>query len=265
VMRIRLDKYLYEQGLFESRVKASAAVLEGLVLVDGISTVKPGTQVTGKEEIELIKQAKTYVSRGGRKLEHSLNVFKIDVSGRLAIDVGSSTGGFTECLLEKGAAKVIALDAGKGQLHMKLRQDHRVTVIEGLNARYLKPEDLPFVPALATVDVSFISLRKVIEPVMDVLADKEMIALVKPQFEAGRSSVSKGGVVRDPDVHIEVLNGLLGWLEKHGLGLCGAVASPIKGPKGNIEYFFHVKGSQGSSVDERYIATEVRRANQQLA
>jgi 23S rRNA (cytidine1920-2'-O)/16S rRNA (cytidine1409-2'-O)-methyltransferase len=264
-MRIRLDTYLYEQGLFESRVRASAAVLEGFVLVDGTSTVKPGTQVTGKEEIEVLKPRKSFVSRGGRKLEHCLTVFDVDVSGRVALDVGSSTGGFTECLLARGADKVIALDVGKGQLHARLRQDPRVTVIEGFNVRYLKPEDLPFLPSLATVDVSFISLRKVIEPVMEVLEDKEMIALVKPQFEAGRRHVSKGGVVRDPDVHIEVLHDLLVWLEERGLGLCGAVASPIKGPKGNIEYFYHVQGSPGSSVDEGYIVAEVKRANRQLA
>ncbi|MBK5092143.1 MAG: TlyA family RNA methyltransferase [Actinobacteria bacterium] len=264
-MRIRLDTYLYERGLFESRAKASAAVLEGLVLVDGRSTVKPGTQVTGGEEIEVLNPAKAFVSRGGIKLERALDVFKVDVSGRSALDVGSSTGGFTECLLNRGAARVISLDAGKGQLHLKLRQEPRVTVLEGFNARYLKPEDLPFVPSLATVDVSFISLRKVIEPAMDVLADEEIVALVKPQFEAGRRSVSKGGVVRDPDVHVEVLNGLLSWLEERDLVLCGVVASPIKGPKGNIEYFFHIKRQAESSVDEGHIAAEVRRANEELA
>jgi len=265
VMRIRLDTYLYEHGFFESRVKASAAVLEGLVLVDGLSTVKAGTQVTGKEEIQVLEPPKAFVSRGGIKLDCCLDVFKVDVSGRVAIDVGSSTGGFTECLLKRGAAKVIALDAGKGQLHLKLRQDNRVIVLEGFNARYLKPEDLPLMPSLATVDVSFISLRKVIEPVMDVLTDKEMVALVKPQFEAGRRFVSKGGVVRDQDVHTEVLNGLLSWLEEHDLGLCGAAASPIKGPKGNIEYFFHIKQSIWSSVDTGDIASEVRRAKKELA
>ncbi|MCJ7745297.1 MAG: TlyA family RNA methyltransferase [Actinobacteria bacterium] len=264
-MRIRLDAHLYEHGFFESRVKASAAVLAGLVLVDGLSTVKPGTQVTGKEEIRVLEPPKAFVSRGGIKLDYCLDVFKVDVSGRVAIDVGSSTGGFTECLLKRGAAKVIALDAGKGQLHLKLRQDNRVIVLEGFNARYLKPEDLPLMPSLATVDVSFISLRKVIEPVMDVLTDKEMVALVKPQFEAGRRFVSKGGVVRDQDVHTEVLNGLLSWLEEHDLGLCGAAASPIKGPKGNIEYFFHIKQSIWSSVDTGDIAAEVRRANKELA
>ena len=265
MMRIRLDTYLYEHGFFESRVKASAAVLEGLVLVDGLSTVKPGTQVTGKEEIQVLEPPKAFVSRGGIKLDCCLDVFKVDVSGRVAIDVGSSTGGFTECLLKRGAAKVIALDAGKGQLHLKLRQDNRVIVLEGFNARYLKPEDLPLMPSLATVDVSFISLRKVIEPVMHVLTDKEMVALVKPQFEAGRRFVSKGGVVRDQDVHTEVLNGLLSWLEEHDLGLCGAAASPIKGPKGNIEYFFHIKQSIWSSFDTGDIAAEVRRANKELA
>ena len=264
-MRIRLDTYLYENGFFESRVKANAAVLEGLVLVDGLSSVKPGTQVSGGEEIQVLEPPRAFVSRGGIKLDYCLDAFKVDVSGLVAIDVGSSTGGFTECLLKRGAAKVIALDAGKGQLHLKLRKDNRVIVLEGFNARYIKPEDLPLMPSMATVDVSFISLRKVIEPVMDVLTGKEMVALVKPQFEAGRRYVSKGGVVRDQGVHTEVLTGLLNWLEERDLGLCGAVASPIKGPKGNIEYFFHIKKSARSSIDTEYIAEEVRRANRELA
>jgi 23S rRNA (cytidine1920-2'-O)/16S rRNA (cytidine1409-2'-O)-methyltransferase len=264
-MRTRLDMYLYERGFFESRAKASAAVLEGLVMVNGLSTVKPGTQVTGGEEIKVLEPVRTFVSRGGIKLEHALNAFKVDVSGRSALDVGSSTGGFTECLLKRGAARVISLDTGKGQLHLKLRQEPRVTVIEGYNARYLKLEDLPFVPSLATVDVSFISLRKVIGPVMEVLADEEIVALVKPQFEAGQRSVARGGVVRNPDVHVEVLNGLLNWLAERSLVLCGVVASPVKGPKGNIEYFFHIKRSAQSSVDAGFVAAEVRRANEELA
>lgn len=259
-MKTRLDKYLHEHGFFESRKRASAAVMEGLVLVKGRSTVKPGTQVTGDEEIEIKKPQKAFVSRGGFKLDHALDAFEVDVSGRVVVDVGSATGGFTECLLKRGAEKVIAIDVGKGQLHLKLRQDPRVIVLEGFNARYLEQEDLPFMPSLATFDVSFISLKKVIEPVMGVLSDEEMVALVKPQFEGEPRFVSRGGVVKNPDLHVLILNGLLVWLEERGLGLCGVAASPIKGPKGNIEYFFHVKRCRKSPVNAGHIAAEVKRA-----
>jgi 23S rRNA (cytidine1920-2'-O)/16S rRNA (cytidine1409-2'-O)-methyltransferase len=179
------------------------------------------------------------------------------------LDVGSSTGGFTDCLLARGAGHVIAVDVGKGQLHWKLRQDPRVTVIEGYNARRLRLDDLPRQPSIAFVDVSFISLRKVVEPVFGTVADGGVVVvLVKPQFEAGRNLVGKGGVVRDPKVHFQVLQGLQGWLKEKGFAVTEVSASSLRGPKGNIEFFMHViRGDGGIGVEE--LEREVRRAHDQ--
>ena len=237
----RLDDLLHQKGYFESRARARAAVMEGAVSVDGSYRVKPGTRVSEGQLIEVRETKPTCVSRGGLKLAHALEVFRIDAAGKQWLDVGASTGGFTECLLVRGASRVISLDVGKGQLHWKLRNDPRVTVLEGVNARYLKPEILPFSPEWASVDVSFISLRKVLLPVFSTLSGaSEVVALVKPQFEAGRRCVGKGGVVRDSGVHREVLEGLSGWLEERGLHLAKATASPIRGPAGNLEFFIQV-------------------------
>lgn len=261
-MKRRLDSHLCDEGFFESRVMAQAAIMEGLVTVEGKNTVKPGTQVTGIERISVSARGDRYVSRGGIKLDHALDEFRIDLTGLVALDVGASTGGFTECLLRRGAAGVIALDVGKGQLHMKLREDPRVTVLEKLNARYLKPADLPAEPSMATVDVSFISLTMVMEPVFGVLSEGgEAVALVKPQFEAGRKHISKGGVVRDPAAHLEVLLNLEGWLEARGLRITGLTASPLMGPKGNIEFFARVAVCAGVRLGGEEIAAEVEKAH----
>ncbi len=262
-MKQRLDQYLADEGIFESRARAKVAVLEGLISVDGNSNVKPGTQVSGSENITISDSERLYVSRGGIKLAGALENFDIDVSGKVTLDVGSSTGGFTDCLLASGASHVIAIDVGRGQLHWKLRQDPRVTVIEGHNARNLQPGDLPEQPSIAVVDVSFISLRKVLEPVFETLtADGIVVALVKPQFEAGRKMVEKGGVVRDPTVHLRVLEDLVGWLREKGLSVTEMSASPLRGPKGNIEFFMHIiRGGSGVSGEE--LEQEVRRAHGQ--
>jgi 23S rRNA (cytidine1920-2'-O)/16S rRNA (cytidine1409-2'-O)-methyltransferase len=203
--------------------------------------------------------SRRYVSRGGTKLEGALESLKVDVVGLDAIDVGSSTGGFTDCLLQRGASRVVAVDVGRGQLHLKLRQDPRVTVLERFNIRRITGRDLPFVPSLATVDVSFISLDKVIGPVFGVMAPgAKMIALVKPQFEAGPGKAPKG-VVRDSAVHLEVLVGVKGWLQENGLALRDVAPSRIKGPKGNIEYFIRVE-RDGTSIDEEVLAGATREA-----
>jgi 23S rRNA (cytidine1920-2'-O)/16S rRNA (cytidine1409-2'-O)-methyltransferase len=260
-MKKRLDQYLADEGLFESRARAKSAVMEGCVSVDGNADLKPGSQVSGDEEIVISSPEKAYVSRGGIKLAHALEAFRIDVRGAVALDVGSSTGGFTDCLLDRGASRVIALDVGKGQLHWKLREDPRVMVIEGYNARDLDREDLPATPDLAVVDVSFISLEKVLEPVFGVLAPGgEAVVLVKPQFEAGRKQVERGGVVRDPLVHISVLEGLAGWLGRKGLAAAAVSVSPLKGPKGNIEFFYRVT-REGVWVTSEQLEREVRRAH----
>jgi 23S rRNA (cytidine1920-2'-O)/16S rRNA (cytidine1409-2'-O)-methyltransferase len=262
-MKQRLDQYLADEGVFESRARAKAAVLEGLISVDGNSNVKPGTQVSGCEQIVVSGNEEQYVSRGGTKLARALEDFELDVAGKVIVDIGSSTGGFTDCLLARGASRVIALDVGKGQLHWKLRNDSRVTVIEGYNAKNLQPGDLPEQPSIAVVDVSFISLRKILEPVFGVLAtDGSVVALVKPQFEAGRKQVEKGGVVRDPEVHIRVLQDLVGWLRQRELSATQVSASTLRGPKGNIEFFLHIIRGGGGVGDEE-LGKEVRRVHGQ--
>ena len=259
-MKKRLDQHLLDEGFFETRQRARAAVMEGLVSVDGRQDVKPGTQVRGSENFEVREPASRFVSRGGVKLEGALAELGIDVSGLDALDVGASTGGFTDCLLKRGASRVIALDVGKGQLHWKLRNDPRVTIIEGFNARELSAADLPFEPGMATVDVSFISLRKVIEPLAGAIGERApILALVKPQFEAGIGQAPKG-VVRDPATHLEVLTGISRWLTESGFTLTGVAPSGIRGPKGNSEFFIWIE-REGRGVSARDLESAVRRAH----
>ncbi|MHB8893869.1 MAG: TlyA family RNA methyltransferase [Candidatus Geothermincolia bacterium] len=259
-MRKRLDQHLADEGVFESRARARAAVMEGLISVDGRSDVKPGTQVKGSERITVDEPRARFVSRGGLKLEGALDNFGLDVAGLHALDVGASTGGFTDCLLQRGAESVIALDVGKGQLHWKLRQDERVTVLEGFNARNLTGDDLPYTPELATVDVSFISLRKVVVPVMDSMSPEALIlALVKPQFEAGVGKAPKG-VVKDNAVIMDVLAGIREWLPGEGLVMSAVTPSPIRGPKGNAEFFMLVGRGAGEQVPVAEIRDAISRA-----
>ncbi len=207
-------------------------------MVDGILADKAGRSFPVDAGIRLLRPRPPYVSRGGLKLEAALDGFGVDVAGRVALDVGASTGGFTDCLLQRGARRVIAVDVGYGQLHPKLREDPRVVVMERCNARYLEPEDLAETPDLATIDVSFISLRIILPAVTRLLQDpKEVIALVKPQFEVGRTQVGKGGVVKDPALHEEVLLRISALGRSLGLQVSPALPSPILGPKGNREYF----------------------------
>jgi 23S rRNA (cytidine1920-2'-O)/16S rRNA (cytidine1409-2'-O)-methyltransferase len=235
--RMRLDQLLVQQHGIESREKAQALIRAGRVQVKGQPATKPGVQVPVEADV-MMEAAPRYVGRGGEKLEAALTHFQIDVTDLIALDVGASTGGFTDCLLQHGAAHVYAVDVGKGQLHWKLRQDERVTVHEGCNARYLEANSLVPPPQLAVVDVSFISLTKVLPAVTNLLARPgQAVTLIKPQFEAGREQVGKGGVVRDPLVHQQVIERVrcfgeetLGW---EWVGHC---RSPIKGPAGNYEF-----------------------------
>ena len=233
-MRKRLDVLLVERGLAESRAQAQALVMAGRV--PGHS--KAGEQVDERVEI-VVEGPPRYASRGGEKLAHALDELGIDVAGRDALDVGASTGGFTDVLLQRGAARVIALDVGRGQLHERLRTDPRVTVLDQTNARNVT--DLPFAPDLVTCDVSFISVRTALPPALSLARpDWEALVLVKPQFEAGREQVGKGGVVRDPDVHRSVLRAMaeaaLAWPGE----ILGVVDSGLPGPKGNREFFLHL-------------------------
>lgn len=234
---MRLDQLLVEQGLAESREKAQRLIRAGEVLVNGHPQTKPGHEFDPDSEI-VVKASMPFVGRGGQKLEEAFSVFGLDVKDRVCLDVGASTGGFTDCLLQHGAQKVYAIDVGAGQLHWQLRSDPRVVVMEKVNARYLKPEDFPERAEFAVVDVSFISLTKILPAVTALLQPcAELVTLIKPQFEAGREKVQRGGVVRDEAVRAEVVEAVkqfgTGTLGLQWMGVC---TSPIKGPAGNVEF-----------------------------
>jgi 23S rRNA (cytidine1920-2'-O)/16S rRNA (cytidine1409-2'-O)-methyltransferase len=232
---------LVARGLAGTREKAQALILAGRVTSAGAPVDKPGARLLSDAPLE-VSAGPRWVGRGGAKLAGALAALGVVPRGRDALDVGASTGGFTQVLLEAGAARVVALDVGRGQLDWSLRCDERVVVVDGFNARYLSPEVLPFVPALATVDVSFISLVLVLPRVGGCLAPGgEIVALVKPQFEAGRSHVGRGGVVRDPSVHRTVLAKLAAHVAGQGWGLAGCVPSELPGARGNREFFIHVR------------------------
>ena len=243
-MRKRLDVLLVERGLAESRAQAQALVMAGLVP----GHAKAGEQVD--EAIELVvEQPPPYVSRGGEKLAHALEALGVEVAGRDTLDVGASTGGFTDVLLQRGAARVIALDVGRGQLHSRLRDDPRVTLLEGVNARYLAA--LPFPPDLVTCDVSFISVRTALPPALALAQPGwEAVVLLKPQFEAGRADVGKGGVVRDREVHRRVLREIAEAALAWPAATVGVVDSRLPGPKGNREFFLHLVHREGASLPD---------------
>ena len=239
--KVRLDKLLFEKGLVESREKSRALILEGNVTVNGIVIDKAGTLV--RQDVELkIAERMPYVSRGGLKLQHALEVFSINVKGETAMDAGASTGGFTDCLLQYGARKVYAVDVGYGQFHWRLRNDERVVLLEKTNIRYLEKNKIHDKIDIVVIDVSFISLLKVIPKVKEFLKPSgEIVALIKPQFEAGRRDVGKGGVIRDKKIRLETVGIIERESEKMGLKSMGVEESPIKGPKGNIEYLIYLK------------------------
>jgi 23S rRNA (cytidine1920-2'-O)/16S rRNA (cytidine1409-2'-O)-methyltransferase len=262
VAKRRLDTLLAERGLFETRSRAAAAVLAGEVRLggEGERARKPGQMVPNDQAVS-VDAAPAFVSRGGIKLANALDAFRLDPSGRLCLDVGASTGGFTDCLLQRGAEAVIALDVAYGELHWSLRQDPRVTVLERRNARSLEPAELPFAPALIVVDVSFISLAKVLPPVLRAAAPRfDCLALVKPQFEVGRATVGRGGVVRSADDRRAAL-AAVGELASSelGLSLLGFASSGLPGPAGNRESFAWIAepGREGAVDDPLAAAREV--------
>ncbi len=235
--KLRLDVLLTERGLCESRQKAQAAIMAGLVTVNGEKVTKSGASVLESDVLEVKGPAIPYVSRGGLKLEKAMKLWSIDLSGKLCADIGASTGGFSDCMLQCGAAKVYAVDTGYGKLDWKIRTDSRVVALERTNARYLTHEQIPDELDFASVDVSFISLRLILPALRGVLKDGgEVVCLVKPQFEAGRENVGKKGVVRDPAVHLQVLERFLIHASENGFFVKELTFSPIKGPEGNIEY-----------------------------
>ena len=248
--KTRLDVLLVERGLQESRQKAQATIMSGLVFVKGQRVDKPGTAVPNDAEIEVRGNALKYVSRGGLKLEKAMASFPIDLRDAVCGDIGASTGGFTDCMLQNGARKVYAVDVGYGQLAWSLRSDERVVCMERTNARYLTHEQIPEELDFASVDVSFISLKLILPPLCGLLRQGGHVAcLVKPQFEAGKEKVGKKGVVRDPAVHLEVLEHFLEHAKDSGFTVLGLTYSPIRGPEGNIEYLGYLEKGEGAPAE----------------
>ena len=233
--RKRIDTLMVERGLAESRARAQALIMAGEVSINGNPVAKSGTLV--EEDVEIaVKEPSPYVSRGGVKLAHALDAFQMDVSGAVVADIGASTGGFTDCLLQRGASRVYAIDVGYGQLDYRLRRNERVVVMERVNARY--PVSLPEKVDLVTLDLSFISVTKVIPSAVELLkANGDLLVLIKPQFEAKREEVGKGGIIKDPQIHARVLGRFISWVVVQRLRLKGLAASPIPGSSGNREFF----------------------------
>ena len=261
----RLDVLLVEQGYADSRTKAQAIIMSGNVYVQGQKADKPGMSYPETVEIEVRGATCPYVSRGGLKLEKALRDFKVDPTGFVCSDSGASTGGFTDCLLQQGAKKVFAIDVGSGQLDWKLRSDPRVVVMEKTNVRYVTPEQLGEPLDLSVVDVSFISLRIVLPVIKTFLKPDsgQVLCLIKPQFEAGKEKVGKKGVVRDPEVHCEVLDSFVSLTREIGFGILGMTFSPVKGPEGNIEFLAHLTLAEVPCV-EPDILSIVRQAHEAL-
>lgn len=258
--RVRLDALLCERGLFASRARAAASILAGevLLLPDRAPAAKPGQLVPEDAEVEL-RRGREYVSRGGIKLANALEALGLQVAGRLALDVGASTGGFTDCLLRRGAAHVVCVDVGYGQLDWRLRTDPRVTVIERRNARSLRARELPYAPDLIVIDVSFISVRKVLPAALDVAAARfDCLALVKPQFEVGREHVGGGGVVRDADRRRRALIDVGSEARRLGAAVLGYAGSGLPGPKGNRETFAWLAEAARGGLDEEALARAAR-------
>ena len=267
-MKTRLDVLMVERGLAESREKAKAVIMSGNVFVDGEREDKAGASFPETAVIEVKGNPLKYVSRGGLKLEKAMKHFDVDLAGKVCMDVGSSTGGFTDCMLQNGAAKVYAVDVGTGQLAWKLRQDERVVVMEKTNIRYVTREQIPEPVEFASIDVAFISLTKVLKPVKELLTPAgQVVALIKPQFEAGREQVGKKGVVRDKKVHLEVIERVLGHACGLGFEVLDLDFSPIRGPEGNIEYLAHLKKHEEEAAWEQKDmdpASVVERAHEAL-
>ena len=251
-MKDRLDILLVKRGLAESREKAKAVIMSGIVYVDGQKEDKAGQTFADTANIEVRGNTLKYVSRGGLKLEKAMECFDVSVKDKVCMDIGASSGGFTDCMLQNGAKKVYAVDVGHGQLAWKLRNDTRVVVMEKTNIRYVKPEDIGESIDFASIDVSFISLSKVLPAAYNLLGERgEIAALIKPQFEAGREKVGKNGVVREKSTHIEVIQNCFAYAEENGFFVRELEFSPVKGPEGNIEYLYHLvkSGDIDSDID----------------
>ena len=262
--KIRLDQLVFDRGFAESREKAKAIVMLGEVFINGNRADKPGMQIDSECSVEVRSKGLPFVSRGGYKLDKAVKVFNIDCKDKICIDCGASTGGFTDVLLQNGAAKVYSVDVGYGQLAWKLRNDPRVVNLERTNLRYVESNIIPEKLDLAVCDVSFISLKLVIPAVKELLKpEAEILCLIKPQFEAGREQVGKKGVVRDAAVHKSVVEDIIGFMTSIGLSIIGLDYSPIKGPEGNIEYLCYMKNAENAGI-EPDIETVVERSHMEL-
>lgn len=266
-MKERLDVLLVNRNLAQSREKAKAIIMSGIVYVDGQKEDKAGTAFEDTVSIEVRGTTLRYVSRGGLKLEKAMTCFGVKPEGKVCMDVGASTGGFTDCMLQNGAVKVYAVDVGHGQLDWKLRNDDRVVCMEKTNIRYVTPEDVADRIQFASIDVSFISLSKVLGPVKALLTeDGQIVCLIKPQFEAGREKVGKKGVVREKSTHLEVIQAVMDFARSIGFGILNLDFSPIKGPEGNIEYLLYLQnnpqqyGEDHSHVDPRQVVDEAHKS-----
>ncbi len=265
-MKERLDAALVQRGLCQSRERAKVMIMEGLVYVNGQKSDKAGTQVKDDDQIEVRGETLKYVSRGGKKLEKAMSCFPISLEGAVCMDIGASTGGFTDCMLQNGASKVYSVDVGYGQLAWSLRTDERVVNLERTNIRYLTEEQVPDPLDFISVDVSFISLTLVLPVAHRFLKEgKSMVCLVKPQFEAGRENVGKKGVVRDPKVHEMVIRKVADFAQEQGFSILGLDYSPIKGPEGNIEYLLFLGKQEGDTVlSEETVQNVVSAAHETL-
>ena len=239
---MRIDLFLSESGMVSSRTEAKRCIAAGLVLLDGVAVKKPSLDVSGLEErITLLEAEKSFVGRGGVKLDAALDAFGISVDGKKCVDIGASSGGFTDCLLQRGAERVVAIDSGSSQLVESLRRDSRVISVEGYNARYIRPSDLPFVPEIAVMDVSFISATYIIPALTHCLpSGADFVLLIKPQFEVGRENVGKGGIVKSEKIRMMAVDKVSACAESFGFDVRGVIVSPIQGGDGNVEYLAHM-------------------------
>lgn len=265
--KLRLDSAVFELGISESREKAKALIMAGQIYVNGMKAIKPGMTVNSSDKIELRGNTLPYVSRGGLKLEKAMEVFPITLKDKVCMDIGASTGGFTDCMLQNGAVKVYSIDVGYGQLAWKLRSDSRVVNLERTNFRYVTSEQIPESIDFASIDVSFISLKLIFPALMPLLqTDGECVCLVKPQFEAGKDKVGKKGVVRERATHIEVIENVIGYASDNGFSVLNLDFSPVKGPEGNIEYLLYIKKTDEKTcvVDSEMIERVVEASHSTL-
>ena len=263
--KIRLDVYMTENGLAPSREKAKAYIMSGIVYVNNEKTDKAGTMINPDDAVEVRGKKLAYVSRGGLKLEKAISEFNIDLKNKVCMDIGASTGGFTDCMLQNGAARVYSIDVGYGQLAWKLRCDPRVVNLERTNVRYITEAEVPEKVGFASVDVSFISLELILPVAADFTeSGAHIMCLIKPQFEAGRENVGKKGVVRDKSVHVQVIEKIYNFCIKHGLYPEKLSFSPVKGPEGNIEYLIYISKSETEVFPHSLIAETVEKSHDAL-